>query len=70
MFYRLYIAVTNDLLEKMATNEKHDGKKTIKEKSRSTVGKSNAALSTDENLENRFALLCDIGEQQILDDET
>ena len=64
LFHRLYIAITSDLLEKMAMNERYDGKKTIKEKSRSTVRKSNAALASDETLENRFTLLCDIGEQQ------
>ena len=70
LFYRLYIAVTSDLLEKMATNEKHEGKKAVKEKSPSTVRTSNAAISTNEALENRFALLCDSGEKQSLDDET
>lgn len=64
LFHRLYIAVTSDLLQKMAKNERHDDKKTIKEKSRSIVRTSKATLSADETLENRFALLCDIGEQQ------
>lgn len=70
LFHRLYIAVTSDLLEKIATNDRHDSKKTSREKSRSTVRASKAALSTDETFENRFALLCDIGEQQSKDGDT
>jgi len=70
LFHRLYIAVTSDLLEKIATNDRHDSKKTSREKPRSTVRASKAALSTDETIENRFALLCDIGEQQSKDGDT
>lgn len=54
--------VINDLLEKMVMNEKYDGKKIIKEKFCLIVGKLNVVLFMDENLENCFVFLCDIGE--------
>ena len=52
----------------MATNERHDNKKTVKEKSRSKV-KTKTTISADETLENRFALLCDMEAEQSDDDD-
>lgn len=53
----------------MATNDRRDSKKTVKETSRSRA-KTKIKLSEDETLENRFTLLCDIGAEQSEDDDT
>ena len=66
LFHRLYIAVTSDLLDKMATNKRNDNKKTAKEKSR-TKNKTKTTIFEDETLENRFTLL---GAEQWDDDDT
>lgn len=52
----------------MATNERHDNRKTVKDKSRSKV-KTKTTISADETLENRFTLLCDMGAEQWDDDD-
>lgn len=68
LFHKLYLAVTSGLLEKMATNKNHDGKRRVKKTSRQNAAKK-AASSDDEMLENRFALLCDVGAEQGEDDD-
>jgi len=62
LFHKLYIAVTDDLLHKMAPQEKQSGQKT--DKKRRYLVKTNIAMSEIEMLENRFAFLCDMGGQQ------
>ena len=62
------MAVTTDLLHKLAPRERQDGKKTDKKNKRSGV-KPKLTISEDEMLENRFAFLCDMREQQSGDDD-
>ena len=56
------MAVTTDLLHKMVPRENKGGKETDRKTKRSPV--KNNLKSAEEMLENRFAFLCDIGEQE------
>lgn len=61
VYYKLYMAVTTDLLDKMMPQDNKRGKETDRKTKRSPV--RNNLKSEEEMLENRFAFLCDIGEQ-------
>ena len=70
LFHKLYLAVTSGLLEKMATNKNHDGKwSRVKKTSRQNVTRKAASSDNEIRLENRFALLYDIGEEQGEDED-
>ena len=55
------MAVTTDLLDKMMPQDNKGGKENDRKTKRSPV--KNNQKSEEEMLENRFAFLCDIGEQ-------
>ena len=57
------MAVTNDLLHKIVSQDRQGGRNTDKKTKRSRV-KTEIKASAEDMLENRFAFLCDLGEKQ------
>ena len=68
LFFKLKMAVTNDLLHKIVSHDRRGEIKTAKKTKRSHV-KTEIKTSAEDMLENRFAVLCDLGEQKSEDED-